>query len=139
SEFAALYEAYSRRQESPLEELKLQYADFAVWQRGRLQGEVLEEQVKYWKKQLAGLEALELPADRMRPKVATARGGVIRAELSEELTARLNEMSRREGVTLFMTMLAALQVLMHRYSGQEDIAIGTPIANRNKPEIGGLI
>jgi len=138
-EFSQLYEAYSRGEESPLEELKLQYADFAVWQREWLQAEVLEQQLSYWRQQLGGLEVLELPTDRVRPKVASHRGHSLSVELSEELTKGLRELSQREGVTLFMTLLAAFQALLHRYSGQEDIAVGVPVANRNQVEIENLI
>ena len=139
-EVSALYEAFSAGKPSPLPELPIQYGDFAQWQRGWLEGEVLEEQLSYWKKQLAGEPVLlELPTDRPRPALQSSRGAVESVRFSRELTEALQELSRREGVTLFMTLLAAFQTLLSRYCGQEDIVVGTPIANRNRPEIEGLI
>src|SRR5262249_629990 len=120
-------------------ELEIQYADYAVWQRQWLQGEVLERQLQYWKRQLEGLEILELPTDRARPAAASYRGASERLHLPEELTQKLRQMSKREGVTMFMSLLAGFQVLLARYSGQEDIAVGTPIAGRNRQEIEALI
>jgi acyl carrier protein len=138
-EFSELYEAHREGRAWQLPELKIQYADYAEWQRGWLKGEVLEEQLRYWKEQLQGLEVLEIPTDKVRPAVASHEGASVRFSLTKELTRELKELSRREGVTLFMTLLAGYQVLLHRYSGQEDIAIGTPVANRNRGEIEGLI
>ncbi len=139
-ELGALYEAYSRGERSPLGELAIQYADYALWQREWLQGEVLEEQVRYWREQLAGIApSLELPTDRARPAVQSYRGAEQKLELGSALCAGLKALSRGEGVTLFMTLLAAYQVLLHRYTGQDDIAVGSPIANRNQPEVEGLI
>jgi amino acid adenylation domain-containing protein len=139
-ELLALYEAYSDRWTSPLKELPIQYADFAVWQREWLQGEALERQLDYWKEQLAGsLPVLDLPTDRPRPPVQTYEGAHETALLPESLNEGLKELSRREGATLFMTLLAAFSALLHRYSGQQEILIGTPIANRNRAEIEGLI
>ena len=139
-EVAALYEAYSTGHESPLAELEIQYADYAVWQRGWLQGAVLEEQLSYWREQLAGAPAvLDLPTDRVRPPKQSYRGAVHTFALSEELSRELHALSRREGCTLFMTLLAAFQVLLSRYSGQEDISIGTSIAGRTRAETEGLI
>jgi hypothetical protein len=119
--------------------LPIQYPDFAVWQRDWMQGEVLERQLGYWRQRLSGLAPLELPTDRPRPPVRSVRGAAHRFVLPAELRDSLNSLSRREGATLFMTLLAAFQVLLARYSGQEDIAVGTPIANRNRTEIEGLI
>ena len=139
-EMATLYQAFSAGQPSPLPELPIQYADFAVWQRGWLRGEVLEKQLAYWKKQLADAPAvLELPTDRPRPPVQTYQGTTESFVLSESLTAALQALSREEGSTLFMTLLAAFDALLYRYTGQEDIPLGSPIANRNRSEIEGLI
>ena len=139
-EVAALYEAYAVGAESPLKELSLQYGDYAVWQREWLQGEVLDQQLSYWRKQLAGVPpVLQLPTDRLRPQVQTFRGAALPFKLSKELAEELRALSRREGVTLFMTLLAVLQTLLWRYTGEEDIAVGTPIANRRHGEIEGLI
>src|SRR5229473_6223736 len=138
-EFSRLYEAYRKSEESPLEELRIQYADFAVWQREWLRGEVLEKQLGYWRKQLEGIETLELPTDYSRPAVASHRGGRVGLELSQDLTEKLRELSRGEGATLFMTLLGGWQVLLGRYTGQRDIAVGTAIANRNRAETEELI
>jgi Condensation domain len=139
-ELSVLYEAFSRSQPSPLPELSIQYADYAVWQREWLQGEVLESQLSYWKKQLGGIPAvLDLPTDRPRAAVQSHRGGRQTIELAKELTEGLKALSRKEGVTLFMTLLAAFQTLLYRYTKQEDIVVGSPIANRNRTEIEGLI
>src|SRR5262245_23319453 len=138
-EFCRLYEAFAQGQESPLPDLELQYADYTVWQRQWMQGEVLESQLQYWRQQLDGVAALELPTDRVRLAVADYRESSERIELSGELTEKLRQMSRRDGVTLFMSLLAGFQVLLARYSGQDDIAVGTPIAGRNRQEIEALI
>jgi amino acid adenylation domain-containing protein len=138
-ELTALYEAYSRKETSPLPELPVQYADFAVWQREWLSGAVLEEQMNYWRERLTGAITLELPADHVRPPVQSYRGAVRVIELSEELTRGLRELSRGEGVTMFMTLLSGWLTLLARYSGQWDISVGTPIANRMRDEVEGLI
>jgi len=139
-EVATLYEAYRNGLESPLPELKVQYADFAVWQRDWLQGEGLAKQFAYWRKQLGGmLPALELPADRPRPAEQTYRGAEVSLRLTPELSAGLKELSRREGVTLFMTLLAVFQTLLHRYGGQPEIVVGSPIAGRNYAQTEELI
>lgn len=139
-EFMALYEAFSRGQPSPLPELPIQYVDYAVWQREWLQGEVLGRQLSYWKRQLAGAsEVLTLPTDRPRPVVQSYRGASYGFTLSSVFTEQLHALSRHEGVTLFMTLLAAFQLLLSRYSGQRDIWVGSPIGNRNRVEIEGLI
>ncbi|MEW6736493.1 MAG: amino acid adenylation domain-containing protein, partial [Acidobacteriota bacterium] len=139
-EIAALYQAYLSGKPSPLEELPIQYADYAAWQREWLQAEVLAKQIEYWRQQLGNEhEALILPTDRPRPAVQSYRGARYRFALSEELSAKLKELGRRKGVTLFMTLLSALDVLLYRYSGQVDISVGTPIANRNRTEIENLI
>ena len=139
-EVATLYEAYSRGAESTLPEPAIQYADFAVWQRGWLQGAELERLLDYWRKQLGGtLPVLKLPLDRERPAVPTYNGAQLSFRLSPEISAALKELSRREGVTLFMTLLAAFQTLLHRQSGQDEILVGTAVANRNYREIEDLI
>ena len=139
-DLAAIYRAFSEGMPSPLPELPIQYADFAFWQREWLQGEVLERQLGYWKTQLAAAPTLlELPTDRPRPPVETFRGAVSSHRLPPELLQKLKALSRREGVTLFMTLLAALKVLLWRYSGQDDILVGSPIANRNRTEVEDLI
>ncbi len=139
-ELAVLYRAYSAGEPSPLPELVIQYADFAVWQREWLQGEVLETQLAYWKQQLGGrLPVLELLTDRPRPAVQTFRGAWQRFVVPKSVFDALRVLSRQEECTLFMTLLAAFKALLHRYTGQDDIIVGTPIANRNRVEIEGLI
>jgi amino acid adenylation domain-containing protein/non-ribosomal peptide synthase protein (TIGR01720 family) len=139
-EVATLYKAFSTGAPSPLPELPIQYADFAHWQRQWLSGEVLETQLNYWKQQLANAPPLlELPTDRPRPPVQTFRGASQSLVLSKTLSEALNVLSSHEGVTLFMTLLAAFKTLLYSYTGQKDIIIGSPIANRNRREIEGLI
>jgi amino acid adenylation domain-containing protein/non-ribosomal peptide synthase protein (TIGR01720 family) len=139
-EIAALYRAFSENEPSPLSDLPVQYADFAHWQREWLQGEALESQLSYWKQQLqGGPSVLALPTDRPRPAVQTFRGARQPLELPSELSESLEALSRSEGATLFMTLLAAFQTLLHRYTGEDDISVGTPIANRNRAEVEGLI
>jgi amino acid adenylation domain-containing protein len=139
-ELVALYNAYSQSQPSPLAPLPIQYADFAIWQRNWLQGDVLQSQLSYWQQQLANAPTLlSLPTDRPRGAVQTYHGAYQELALSKELSVALKQLSQKESVTLFMTLLAAFQILLWRYSGQDDICIGTPIANRNRAEIEGLI
>ncbi len=138
-EMAVLYEAFSGGRSSPLPELAIQYADFAYWQRQWLQGEVLETQLSYWKRQLLGASPLELPADHLRPAVQTFRGSLKSMLLPRNTGDGLKVLSREQGITLFMTLLAAFKILLHRYTDQNDIIVGTPIANRNRLEIEGLI
>jgi amino acid adenylation domain-containing protein len=139
-EVSVLYEAYSQGEESPLEELEIQYADYAVWQREWLQGEVLEEQLDYWREQLKGVsEVLKMPTDKVRPAVQSFHGAQHSFVIGQELSGKLKALSRREGVTLFMTLLAAFKVLLHYYSKQDDIVVGTNVANRNRSETEGLI
>src|ERR1051325_7565776 len=139
-EVSALYAAYASGEESPLAELPIQYADYAVWQRQWLQGEVLEEQLSYWREQLVGAPAvLELPTDHPRPMQQRHRGAHLSFQLSADLTAELKQCSQREGVTLFMTLLGAWQLLLARYSNQRDVVIGSPVANRTRSEVEGLI
>ena len=139
-ELSVLYEAFSIGKPSPLPSLPIQYADFALWQRERLQGEVLEEHLSYWKKQLEGIPAvINLPTDRPRPAEQSYRGARQSMQLSQDLTQALKALSRQHNVTLFMTLLAVFQILLQRYSGQDDIVVGSPIANRNRTELESLI
>ncbi|HKG81332.1 MAG TPA: amino acid adenylation domain-containing protein, partial [Pyrinomonadaceae bacterium] len=139
-ELSALYAAYAAGEESPLQELPVQYADYAVWQRDYLRGEVLNAQVEYWRERLTGAApVLELPADRVRPVVQSYRGAAARFEVSREVSEGLKELAHAEGVTLFMTLLAAFKVLLYRYTGQEDIVVGSPIAGRTRAEVEHLI
>jgi len=138
-ELAALYGAFSNDQPSPLPELRIQYADFAVWQRQTLQGEAFDARLAYWKQKLDGAPTLELPTDHPRPAVQSFLGAHQFLLIPKPLTEGLKALSRREGATLFMTILAAFQTMLHRYTGQEDIVVGVPIANRNHPEIEPLI
>ena len=138
-ELTALYEAFSSNNDTPLAPLKLQYGDYAEWQRDWLQGDVLQEQLRYWRNKLKEAPAvLDVPADRPRPP-QTNRGASFTFSISESLTKQLRELSLGAGATLFMTLLGAFSVLMHRYSGEDDIVIGTPIAGRNQTEVEGLI
>src|SRR6185369_8627371 len=115
-------------------------ADYAVWQRQWLAGEVLEAELQYWKNKLASASGvLELPTDRPRPAIQSYRGAMESLLLSAELSGQLKQLSRRESVTLFMTLLAGFNTLLWRFSGQDDILLGTPIAGRNRSEIEGLI
>ncbi len=140
NEIATLYEAFSIGKPSPLPELPVQYADFAEWQRQWLQGRVLEEQLAYWKNQLDGApRMLNLATDRPRPAVQTFRGSRQSLNLSPALSHALRELSRESGVTMFMLVLAAFKTLLYRFTGQDDIVVGTPIANRNRAEIESLI
>ncbi|HEX8273414.1 MAG TPA: amino acid adenylation domain-containing protein, partial [Longimicrobiaceae bacterium] len=139
-EVSALYTAFGRGEPSPLPELPVQYADYAVWQRERLGGGVLEEQVGYWKEALRGAPPLlELPTDRPRDAGQGARGGSLRFALSRATSRGLRELARRERATLFMTALAGWQALLARYAGTDDVVVGTPIAGRTRHEVEGLI
>ncbi len=131
---------YQAGEQAPLPALPLQYADFAGWQRRWLQGEALDAQLAYWRRQLAGAPPLlELPTDRPRPAVQSFRGATYSFSLPRELADRLRALSQKAGATLFMTLLAGFQALLARYSNQDDLAVGTPIANRNRAETEGLI
>jgi acyl transferase domain-containing protein/acyl carrier protein len=139
-ELSSLYQAFTTDTEANLPALPIQYADFAHWQRQHLQGEVLDAHLSYWKEQLADAPPLlELPTDRPRPSVQSFKGASLPFSLTPELTERLQQLSQQTGATLFMTLLSAFQVLLYRYSGQEDIVVGSPIANRNRSETEGLI
>ncbi len=139
-EVSSLYQAFCAGETSPLPELPIQYADFAVWQRQWLSGSVLKTQLNYWQEHLAGApEFLQLPTDRPRPSVQTYRGATQNFTLNTDLTQKLQTLSRNSNITLFMTLQAAFATLLYRYSGQSDILIGSPIANRNRREIESLI
>ncbi|WP_408890509.1 non-ribosomal peptide synthase/polyketide synthase [Myxococcus faecalis] len=139
-EVAALYGAYAEGKPSPLGELPVQYGDYAEWQRGWLQGEVLEQQVEYWRKQLEGApRALELVTDRPRPAAQSFRGGFVQTQWPKELWRKVEEVSRREGVTPFMVLLSAYQVVLSRHAGQREVVVGFPIAGRTHAETEGLI
>ncbi|MFW6357632.1 MAG: amino acid adenylation domain-containing protein [Chroococcales cyanobacterium] len=139
-ELIAFYQGYSQNQSVPLPPLPIQYVDFASWQRQWFQGKGLEEQLSYWKAQLKDAPAiLELPTDRPRPAIQRLRGKKRSLLIPQALTSSLKALSRQENVTLFMTLLAGFQTLLYRYSGQNDILVGSPIANRSCKEIEGLI
>ncbi|HFQ92418.1 MAG TPA: non-ribosomal peptide synthetase, partial [Anaerolineae bacterium] len=139
-EMAALYAAFTEERPSPLPDLPIQYADFAHWQRQWLQGETLESQLDYWKEQLADAAPfLDLPTDRPRPAIQSANGATETFILPPEMARQLADLSQAQGATLFMTLLAAFQTLLYRYSGQTSISVGTPIANRTQAEIEELI
>ncbi|HEY0096488.1 MAG TPA: condensation domain-containing protein, partial [Archangium sp.] len=139
-ELVMLYMTFSAGKPSPLPELPIQYVDYASWQRERLQGEALEKQLAYWRQQLGGApRLLELPTDRPRPAVQSTRGANQPVQLTRASSEALMALCTREGVTPFMALLAAFQVLLHRYSGQDDICVGTPIAGRDRSELEELI
>ena len=138
-ELAGFYGELSRGTVASLPDLPIQYADFARWQRKWLRGDVLEEQLSYWKQHLKSLPVLELPSDRPRPPVQSFRGARESISFSSDLVARLRELSQREGGTLYMTLLAAFGVLLAKYTGQKDVVVGSLIAGRNRTEIEGLI
>ncbi len=138
-ELAALYAAGAAGEPSPLAEPPIQYADYGAWQRARLTGPILERQLAYWRGRLAALPALDLPTDRPRPAVQTFRAGQSSLRLPPHLSDELRALTRRQGATLFMTLLAAFELLLSRHSGQEDLAVGAPIAGRGRAELEGLI
>ena len=138
-EMTALYEAFSAGLPSPLPEPVLHYADYAVWERERLRGERLATELAWWSERLAGLEPLELPTDRPRPAVQSYRGARRRLVLSPATAAGLRALGRREGASLFMVLLALWDVLLARSSGRADLAVGTPVANRTRGEVQGLV
>lgn len=139
AEITALYEAFLNNRPSPLMDLPIQYSDYALWHRRLLEGEKYDQQIKFWKRQLANLPFLQLPTDRLRPLVKSSKGACVQSEINHRLTHDLREFCRREGVTLFITLLSALYILYYRYSGQEDFAIGSPISGRNNSEVEQLI
>jgi amino acid adenylation domain-containing protein len=138
-ELSALYQAFAAGRPAPLPDLPIRYTDFAAWQRTWLQSGVMAEQLGYWQRQLAGLPVLQLPTDRPRPVKQSYRGAIHQFTVPPALAEQLKALSRSEGATLFMTLLAAFQVLLHRYSGQADFGVGSPVANRTRTETEGLI
>lgn len=138
-EIQALYSAYRNGLPSPLPPLPIQYSDFAHWQRNRLQGEAYAALLAYWKDTLADMPALDFPADAPRPAAPSFQGAAVALELPQGIGPRLKHLARGEGVTLFTLLTAAFHAWLHRYTGQTDLATGTVIANRNRPEIEGLI
>lgn len=138
-EVAALYEAFVEGRESPLPELPIQYADYATWQRERARGGAFEPQLDYWRRQLEGVGELGLRTDRPRPPAPTFRGERESLRLAESLKRDLKALGREHSATFFMTMLAAFKLLLFRHTGRDDIAVGTPIANRRWVEVEGLI
>ncbi len=138
-ELSALYAAALRGEEPALPPLPVQYADFAVWQRERLSGPVMSEQLDYWRRQLAGITPLELPTDRPRPAVFTSAGAMHEFVVPAEVAAGLKQLNRQQDGTLFMTLVAACQCVLVRWSGQEDVALGTVLSGRDRAELEGLI
>ena len=139
-ELAVLYNAFAAGGSSPLPELGVQYGDFAEWQRSWLQGELLERELAHWKESLEGMpEALELPADRPRPAAPSMRGAWSRCTVPASTVDALQSLARREGATFYMALLAAFDVLLQRYSGQNDIVLGMPVDGRDRPELDDVI
>jgi amino acid adenylation domain-containing protein len=139
-ELESLYKAFSTNAASPLQPLALQYADYALWQRKQVKAQSLDAQLEYWKNQLGGeLLPLRLPMDRPRPVFQSHRGANCRFSLCEDLSGQIKHLCKKEGVTLFMFLLAAFKVLLHGYAGQTDIAVGSPVANRNHDDVKALI
>ena len=139
-ELSALYAAHREGRDASLPALPVQYADYAVWQRRWVEGDLLQEQADYWTEMLAGApELLDLPTDHPRPARMDHAGALLGLGLDEEITAGLKALSRRHGTTLFMTLLAGWAVVLSRLSGQDDVVIGSPVANRGRREIEGLI
>ena len=139
-ELLSLYQAFRRDEPSPLPALDVQYPDFSLWQEAWFRGEVYETQLAYWKNQLTGLEpVLALPLDRPRPQVVTYSGHSVRFQIAESATAALRELARERSATLFVVFLAAWSALLRRLTGSDDVAVGSPIANRNRQEVEGLI
>ena len=139
-ELTTIYQAFIQGKSSPLPELSVQYANFVYWQQNWLQSQALEHNLTYWKQQLGGnLPVLQLPPDYPRPAIQSFRGGQQKFSLSKSLTKAIKRLSKQEEATLFMTLLATFQTLLYRYTGQEDILVGSPIANRNHQELDGLI
>ena len=138
-ELVELYEAYELGRDPELEPLQIQYADYALWQRKYLQGEIYDSKLDYWREKLEGIEPLHLPTDFPRPEIQSTRGANVEFSIDRELSELLQALSKQHGATLFMTLLAAFNVMLNRYSGQEDICVGTPIAGRQQEEVEELI
>ncbi|MEO7533278.1 MAG: amino acid adenylation domain-containing protein, partial [Ferruginibacter sp.] len=138
-ELVELYSAYTQGRHHNLSPLPIQYADYAIWQRNYLKGEILDKKIAYWKEKLDAVTPLQLPLDYERPVVQSVKGAAAGFTIDKSLTGSLQQLSQQQGVTLFMTLLAAFKTLLHRHSGQQDIVVGTPIANRTQHEIEELI
>ena len=138
-EVVEIYGAYIAGRQTKLSLLPVQYADYAIWQRTYMQGEVLDSKLKYWKTTLEGVAPLQLPTDHERPVIQSSKGATYRFYFDKKLSDQLQALSHASGKTLYMTLLAAFNALLYRYSGQEDICIGTPVAGRNQQELEGLI
>jgi amino acid adenylation domain-containing protein len=138
-ELAELYEAFSEGRQPNLPELPIQYADYALWQRQSLENQILENQLSYWRHHLSGSLTLDLPTDYPRPAVETYTGQMVTRDLGLDLSNELVLLSHRQAVTLYMTLLAAFQTLLHRYTGQTDVVVGSPVANRDRVELEALI
>ncbi|ASZ13649.1 non-ribosomal peptide synthetase [Chitinophaga sp. MD30] len=138
-ELTVLYHAYATGNENPLKPLPLQYADYALWQRKYVSDELLRTQLTYWKQQLDGIEDLQLPTDFERPAIQSIKGAAASCLIDAPLTAQLQTLSQQQGTTLYMTLLAAFKILLHRYSGQEDIAVGSGVAGRTQEETEDMI
>ncbi|MEO7767837.1 MAG: amino acid adenylation domain-containing protein, partial [Ferruginibacter sp.] len=138
-EVVSLYNSYNEGTAAELPTLEIQYADYAIWQQKYLQGEILDKKIAYWKDKLKDVSPLQLPADRLRPAIQSTRGAVTGFTIDEDLANALKVLSQQQGSTLFMTLLAAFKVLLYRYSGQQDICVGTSVANRNQQETEALI
>ncbi|REG91597.1 condensation domain-containing protein, partial [Flavobacterium aquicola] len=139
NEFTELYTALQSCRVPNLPKLNLQYVDYAIWQRKYLEGSVLENQLSYWKAKLSGVSTLSLPMDHARPSVQSNAGATISLELDKKISTSLSSICQEEGVTLFMLLLSAFKILLSRYSGQDDICVGTPIANRTQSDLEGII
>ncbi|MES2733434.1 MAG: non-ribosomal peptide synthase/polyketide synthase [Bacteroidota bacterium] len=138
-EFTELYAAYSEKREADLEPLPVQFADYATWQRAYLEGGILDKQLAYWKKKLEGVNFLGLPSDFERPLINSTRGALLKCTIDKALTQQLLGFSQAQGATLYMTLLAAFKVLLYRYSGQEDVCVGSGVAGRMRTELESLI
>ncbi|MGB8195091.1 MAG: amino acid adenylation domain-containing protein, partial [Chitinophagaceae bacterium] len=138
-ELVELYKSFTENRTAVLKELPVQYADYAAWQRNYLSGETLQSKLSYWTQKLGGVEPLELVTDHPRTAEQSIRGGMISRMLNKELLDKIERISRQQGSTLFMTLLGVFKILLHRYTGQEDICVGTPVAGRQQQEVEGLI
>ncbi|MEO7583969.1 MAG: amino acid adenylation domain-containing protein [Ferruginibacter sp.] len=138
-EVVGLYRYYDEGIDAGLVQLPVQYADYAIWQRDYLKGDVLNKKIAYWKEKLNGVAPLQLPTDFKRPPLQTTKGSITSFWIDKELSAQLQQFSQHQGATIFMTLLAAFNLLLHRYSGQEDICVGTPVGGRQQQELEGMI
>jgi amino acid adenylation domain-containing protein len=139
NEVAKLYRSYTEGHAAALAALPVQYADYAIWQRSHLQGAILEKKLEYWKNKLSGVSPLQLPTDYSRPAQQSTAGAMYNFKMDSSLSSQIKELSLSSGATLYMTLLSAFKVLLYRYSGQEDICVGSPVAGRSHQEIEGLI